>query len=87
MTLPAWLITGNGTRVHDRQGNLIFARDLPSAVAEEVIHRRWDTPATLHVFNDQGGLPITHSLNCWWPIRSADLAISCAILKGCPRIR
>lgn len=54
MTLPAWLITGNGTRVHDRQGNLIFARDLPSAVAEEVIHRRWDTPATMHVFNDQG---------------------------------
>ncbi len=54
MTLPAWLITGNGTRVHDRQGNLIFARDLPSAVAEEVIHRRWDTPATMHVFNDEG---------------------------------
>jgi len=54
MQLPAWLITGNGTRVHDRQGNLIFAQDLPPAVAETVIHSHWDTSATLHVFNDCG---------------------------------
>lgn len=54
ITLPAWLITGNGTRVHDRQGNLLFASDLPPSIAEEVIHTHWDTTASMHVFNDEG---------------------------------
>lgn len=54
MILPAWLITGNGTRIHDRQGTRLFGCDLPSAVAEEVIHRHWETTATMHIFNDQG---------------------------------
>ena len=54
ITLPAWLITGNGTRVHDRDGNLLFACDLLPSVAEEVIHTDWQTTASLHVFNDEG---------------------------------
>lgn len=54
MALPAWLITGNGTRIHDQQGNLLYAHDLPPQVAEEVIHSHWETHASLHVFNDSG---------------------------------
>lgn len=54
--LSAWLISGNGTRVHDQQGNLLAASDLSPQVAEEVIHTRWNTTASLHVFNDQGWL-------------------------------
>lgn len=54
MALPAWLISGNGTRVHDPSGQLIAAQDLPAAVAETVIHGHWTTSASLHVFNDQG---------------------------------
>ena len=54
LTLPAWLITGNGTRVHDLDGNLLFASDLSPSVAEEVLHSRWKSSATAHVFNDEG---------------------------------
>jgi len=54
ITLPAWLITGNGTRVHDLDGNLLFASDLSPSVAEEVLHSRWESTASVHVFNDEG---------------------------------
>nr|MBA2815371.1 HTH-type transcriptional regulator SgrR [Candidatus Pantoea persica] len=54
ITLPAWLITGNGTRVHDLDGHLLFASDLSPSVAEEVLHSHWESPATVHVFNDDG---------------------------------
>ncbi|WBG90125.1 HMP-PP phosphatase [Pantoea piersonii] len=54
ITLPAWLITGNGTRVHDLEGNVLFASDLSPSVAEEVLHSRWKSAATVHVFNDEG---------------------------------
>lgn len=54
--LKAYLISGNGTRVHDRQGNLLSSSDLSPEVAEEVIHTSWDTTASLHVFNDDGWL-------------------------------
>lgn len=52
--LPAYLISGNGTRVHDAQGERLFGHDLPPAVARQVIHSHWQTEATLHVFNDDG---------------------------------
>lgn len=54
LDLETWLITGNGTRVHDIHGEKLFASDLPPAVAEKVIHTHWDSHATLHVFNDNG---------------------------------
>ena len=52
--LPAFLISGNGTRIHDPFGELLYASDLPPAVARLVIHSHWDTRASLHVFNDSG---------------------------------
>ncbi|MBD8166722.1 HMP-PP phosphatase [Erwinia persicina] len=52
--LPAFLISGNGTRIHDPAGELLHASDLPPAVARQVIHSHWHTRASLHVFNDNG---------------------------------
>jgi len=54
ITLPAWLITGNGTRIHAPDGTRLYGCDLPSAVAEEVLHSHWQTPASIHIFNDEG---------------------------------
>lgn len=52
--LEAFLITGNGTRVHSMEGELIHSQDLDPAVAELVLHSKWDTAASIHVFNDSG---------------------------------
>ncbi|MDF3007929.1 MAG: cof [Enterobacter kobei] len=56
ITLDAYLITGNGTRIHSLEGELLHRQDLSPDVAEQVIHSRWDTQASLHVFNDSGWL-------------------------------
>ncbi len=53
-TLPAWLITGNGTRIHDPQGNLLYGCDLQEEVAELVMRTPWQTSASIHLFTDQG---------------------------------
>ncbi|WP_337026199.1 HMP-PP phosphatase [Pantoea eucrina] len=54
ITLPAWLITGNGTRIHDPQSNQLYGCDLPADVAEQVMRTRWETPAAIHLFTDEG---------------------------------
>ncbi|WP_312240333.1 HAD-IIB family hydrolase [Pantoea sp.] len=54
LNLHAWLITGNGTRIHDPEGNQLFASDLTPSVAEEVLHTHWRTKASIHLFNDKG---------------------------------
>lgn len=54
ITLPAWLITGNGTRIHDVEGRQLYGCDLAPSVAEEVLHSHWQTPASIHIFNDEG---------------------------------
>lgn len=54
LNLHAWLITGNGTRIHDPEGNQLFASDLTPSVAEEVLHTHWRTKASIHLFNDRG---------------------------------
>ena len=54
--LDAFLITGNGTRVHSIEGELLHRQDLSPQVVERVLHGRWETGASLHVFNDSGWL-------------------------------
>ncbi len=54
--LQGYLITGNGTRVYDRQGQQLYATDLPADIAEEVLHAHWHTSASMHVFRDEGWL-------------------------------
>ncbi|EOV8960145.1 HMP-PP phosphatase [Cronobacter turicensis] len=62
IALEAFLITGNGTRIHAPSGELLFAEDLSPQVAEAVLHGHWNTPASLHVFNDSGWLTDTDDL-------------------------
>jgi HMP-PP phosphatase len=54
--LEAFLITGNGTRIHNTQGGLLHRQDLTAEAAETVICGKWETKASLHVFNDTGWL-------------------------------
>ena len=54
LSLNAYLITGNGTRLHSQQGEVMHRSDLAPDVAEQVLHSHWDTQASVHVFNDNG---------------------------------
>lgn len=54
LALDAFLITGNGTRVHSLHGDVMHRSDLSPDVADEVLHARWETHASMHVFNDNG---------------------------------
>lgn len=54
LSLDAFLITGNGTRIHTWQGELLHHDDLSPDVAERAIHSHWDTASSMHVFNDEG---------------------------------
>ncbi len=53
-SLDAFLITGNGTRIHSLEGEELYRRDLAPEAAEAVLHGKWDTQASMHVFNDGG---------------------------------
>ena len=52
--LPAYLISGNGTRIHNAEGEFLFGVDLPEEIIQQVIYTNWKTRASLHVFNDDG---------------------------------
>ena len=54
LALDAYLITGNGTRIHTLEGDVLHEQDLAPAVAEAVLHGEWETTASVHVFNDRG---------------------------------
>lgn len=54
LSLDAFLITGNGTRIHTQEGEVLHRQDLAPEVAERVLHSAWDTRASVHVFNDEG---------------------------------
>ncbi len=41
LSLDAYLITGNGTRVHSLEGELLHRDDLPADVAELVLYQQW----------------------------------------------
>ncbi|HEY3589606.1 MAG TPA: HAD-IIB family hydrolase, partial [Buttiauxella sp.] len=47
LSLEAFLITGNGTRIHSMEGALLHRQDLTPEAAEIVIHGQWDTHASL----------------------------------------
>lgn len=53
-SLEAFLITGNGTRIHTVEGEVLHRQDLNPEVADIVLRSTWDTQASVHVFNDQG---------------------------------
>lgn len=64
LSLDAYLITGNGTRVHSLEGELLHCDDLPADVAELVLYQQWDTRASMHIFNDDGWFTGKEILRC-----------------------
>jgi len=52
--LSAFLVTGNGTRIHSPAGELMYQRDLPLSLAKRLLRHRWQTKASIHLFNDSG---------------------------------
>ncbi|EBU8520676.1 HMP-PP phosphatase [Salmonella enterica subsp. enterica serovar Dublin] len=54
LSLDAYLITGNGTRIHSLEGDVLHRQDLDPQVADTVMHHAWDTRASMYVFNDNG---------------------------------
>lgn len=51
-----YLISCNGTYIHDRQGNLLYSATLPMQIVEEVIHKDWKTNAKMHLFREKDWL-------------------------------
>lgn len=64
LSLDAYLITGNGTRVHSLEGELLHRDDLPADVAELVLYQQWDTRASIISSMTTVGLPGKRSLRC-----------------------
>lgn len=53
-SLSGYLITGNGTRVCDAQGETLYGMDLAAELVAFVLRTPWKTTATLHIFRDEG---------------------------------
>ncbi|PSW22160.1 Cof-type HAD-IIB family hydrolase [Photobacterium sanctipauli] len=55
--LPAYVISANGARVHDPDGNLVLGHDVPGDIIERVLAKVWDDKSlTVHLFQDTGWL-------------------------------
>lgn len=48
-SLDAFLITGNGTRIHSLEGEELYRQDLAPEAAEAVLHGKWDTQASMRL--------------------------------------
>ena len=81
LDLDAYLIAGNGTRVHARDGAVLHRCDLAPDVAEVVLHSRWNTRLRSTFLTMTAGLPTGRRPRCWRPTASAIFATSCVRLK------
>lgn len=52
--LRGYLLTGNGTRVHNADGELLHRVDLDEDIAQLLMQTDWQTPTSMHVFRDEG---------------------------------
>ncbi|ANI28321.1 thiamin pyrimidine pyrophosphate hydrolase [Yersinia entomophaga] len=52
--IKGYLITGNGTRIHDIDGNKLQGTDLPAELVQFVLGTTWSTNASMHIFRDEG---------------------------------
>lgn len=50
---PIYLITSNGARVHDREGNIILKQNLPTDIAQEICQNKFDPAVQINLFTDQ----------------------------------
>lgn len=77
--LDAFLITGNGTRIHSVEGDVLHRQDLDPEVADIVLHSTWDTLASVHVLTMKAGLPGVRSRPCCTLTFTVALNISSSI--------
>ena len=48
-----YLISSNGARVHDRDGNIILKQNLPTDIAQEICQTTFDPAVQINLFTDQ----------------------------------
>ena len=84
--LDAFLITGNGTRIHSVEGDVLYRQDLNPEVADIVLHSTWDTPASTSL-TIGAGLPEATSRNYCTHMCIAVLNTSLSICVGSPPMR
>ncbi|AIJ09374.1 MULTISPECIES: HMP-PP phosphatase [Edwardsiella] len=82
--LRGHLITGNGTRVHDHDGQLLFSQDLAPEVAYELMHADWSDTASLHLFRDDGWLTASDCPELLAPHRADGFAYRLTDLRRLP---
>lgn len=81
-SLDAFLITGNGTRIHSVEGDVLHRRDLNPEVADIVLHSTWDTQASVPAcmsLTMTAGLPEVKFLSCCMHMFTAVLSTSLPI--------
>ncbi|ARD40649.1 HMP-PP phosphatase [Edwardsiella ictaluri] len=82
--LRGHLITGNGTRVHDHDGQLLFSQDLVPEVAYELMHADWSDTASLHLFRDDGWLTASDCSELLAPHRADGFSYRLTDLRRLP---
>jgi Cof subfamily protein (haloacid dehalogenase superfamily) len=51
---PVYLITANGARIHDPEGNLLYAANLPPVLAKELMQKPWSEGLLTTYYDDNG---------------------------------
>jgi Cof subfamily protein (haloacid dehalogenase superfamily) len=51
---PVYLITANGARIHDPEGNLLYAANLPPVLAKELMQKPWSEGLLTTYYDDDG---------------------------------
>lgn len=86
-SLEAFLITGNGTRIHTVEGEVLHRQDLNPEVADIVLHSTWDTQASVTFLTIKAGLPEAKSPSYCMRMSIAVLNIRLSICAGSPPTR
>ena len=53
LDIPIYLITSNGARVHNREGDIIHQQNLPSDIAQGICDIKFDDAVQVNLFTDQ----------------------------------
>lgn len=78
-SLDAFLITGNGTRIHSLEGEELYRQDLAPEAAEAVLHGNGIPRPACTSLTMAAGSPARQGLNCCKRMYSAAFTINCAI--------
>lgn len=53
LNIPIYLITSNGARIHNKEGQIIHQQNLPSDIAEEICNTQFAADVQINLFTDQ----------------------------------